>query len=89
MKVFVTVGSTQFPELLETLFSSSKSTQILQNFIKNGFYELIIQSGSDSISNIQEKMPTQLQIIQFNYKDTLTSYFESADLIITHAGSSL
>ena len=116
MKVFITVGSTQFPELFDAFLvsevSSSQSTipthhgpghspsvpsyqivppsgpsLLLQELYRLGFYTLILQTGSFPCPITPKIAPPQLQIIQFDYKDSLDVYFEQADLIITHAGN--
>jgi UDP-N-acetylglucosamine transferase subunit ALG13 len=82
MKAFVTVGSTSFPELLRIVFSEP----FLQSLLRSGFYELIVQTGNDYLPIDLSRCPRQLRIIQFEYKDSLDGYFETSDLIISHAG---
>lgn len=82
MKVaLVTVGSTQFPQLIEAVIQK----ELIDKLAESGFLKLIIQYGS-----CKPKLPStnsRLKIESFNYTPDLSDYIKNADLIIAHAGA--
>lgn len=99
MSIFVTVGTTEFQELIDKVLTK----EFLNHIIRNHFNEIIIQYGSskidvqkleknlhckpekhNSILNIQYKA---LSIKLFDYDKSLSSYEQSADLVLSHGGS--
>jgi beta-1,4-N-acetylglucosaminyltransferase len=82
--VFVTVGSTKFPELIESVLSS-KTIEIL---LELGFTQISVQYGTDQqLFLIQTQQQTKLSIKGFDYSPSIEKEMQQADLIISHAGS--
>lgn len=83
MRVFVTVGTTRFDALLASILSKD----VQQVLLRKGFDEMVIQSGKSIIC------PSDLQSClvkieeQFDYKPSLESCIQEADLVISHAGA--
>ncbi|KAK2168976.1 hypothetical protein LSH36_13g26088 [Paralvinella palmiformis] len=81
-QVFVTVGTTSFDELIETL-SSKTICQLLK---KNGFKKVIMQIGRG-----QFEPPTDVQcdveLQYYRYKNSIDADILNADLVISHAGA--
>jgi beta-1,4-N-acetylglucosaminyltransferase len=85
-RVFVTVGSTKFPELIESVLSS-KTIEIL---LELGFTQISVQYGTDQqVFLVQAREQTKLSIKGFDYSPSIEKEIQQADLIISHAGSSL
>ena len=80
MIVFVTVGTTKFPELIEQVSS--------RNFIAHleqiGATELLIQHGSSSCSLSES---SKIRATCFDYSSSIAEHIANADLVISHAGS--
>jgi len=68
MKIFVTVGTTAFPELLNAINK--------QNIDK--IYEMVVQSTQGDLSTFNNA---------FSFIDDIESWYNWADVIITHAGA--
>jgi UDP-N-acetylglucosamine:LPS N-acetylglucosamine transferase len=85
MRAFVTVGSTNFPELVRAVLSSA--TIIL--LAELGFDELCVQYGTDKQLFVEEtRQPSAtISITGFDYSPSIEREMENADLIISHAGS--
>ena len=84
-RVFVTVGTTRFDQLLETVVGGE--TKEMQSVLKaKGFTQLIIQSGK-SLINRTELSEAKLKVEQYEYKPSLEDDISSADLVISHAGA--
>jgi beta-1,4-N-acetylglucosaminyltransferase len=87
-QVFVTVGSTSFPELVKAVLSSD-TIEVLERL---GFTNLSIQYGADGqlFANQGLKLKTASIVISgFDYSPSIKREMELADLIISHAGSFL
>ncbi|XP_066602775.1 UDP-N-acetylglucosamine transferase subunit ALG13 [Prorops nasuta] len=83
MKVFVTVGTTKFDLLIETILSP----QLLKKLYNKGYNKLTLQTGECSI-NIDDRPRCGFkEITVFNYSFEIKEYVMSADLIISHAGA--
>ncbi|KAJ8468434.1 hypothetical protein ONZ45_g17245 [Pleurotus djamor] len=89
MIVFVTVGSTKFDALIESVLSAD----VLQSLQARGYNTLVVQCG-DSQANILENTKGQATIVKngvvcevWRFKPSLEVEFERADLVISHAGS--
>jgi len=80
MRVFVTVGSTQFPSLT-TAVLQPEVTEILAGM---GFTHMVIQGGS-CLPSVPTSCP--LTVDCWAYKPSLAEDMASADLIISHAGA--
>lgn len=83
--VFVTVGSTQFDQLIDCIIEEP-TLEILKEF---GCRRLTIQYGSyKNISNLDSlKSWTTFEIEMFDYQNSIDTYIENADLVIGHAGA--
>jgi len=84
-RVFVTVGSTKFPELVRAVLTS-EATTVLSDL---GFGELCVQYGTDKqlfLDNTKEQSKA-ISVTGFDYSPSIDQEMEKADLIISHAGS--
>lgn len=86
-QIFVTVGTTQFPELIETVISDN----ILAILSKYQCEKLVIQHGTgqpipcDRIEEISLKFG--IDTICFDYKSTIQRDIDRSNLVISHAGA--
>ena len=81
--IFVTVGTTQFDRLIETIFS--EQSNVLQTMRECFDVEkIIVQAGR---SQKPTKLPTHVQVEFYQYKDSIAKDMEQADLVISHAGA--
>ncbi|XP_008302280.1 UDP-N-acetylglucosamine transferase subunit ALG13 homolog [Stegastes partitus] len=80
--VFVTVGTTSFDELIETIISS-EATQALK---ARGYGRLVLQVGRGALLPDADSCPN-IRLEAFRYKNSLAEDIEQADLIISHAGA--
>lgn len=83
-KVFVTVGTTEFDLLLETITQH----ELLQTLVQKGYKHLILQKGRGKFNakNVTGE-DTKLQIECYDYKDSIAQDLQSASLVISHAGA--
>lgn len=81
-KIFVTVGTTEFPELIERL-NQMELYEILRNKLK--CEKLKVQFGHGK--KLTFKKFEGIQVEQFDLKPDIKSDIEEADLIISHAGA--
>eukprot|EP00092_Neocalanus_flemingeri_P022827 GFUD01024751.1.p1 GENE.GFUD01024751.1~~GFUD01024751.1.p1 ORF type:complete len:165 (+),score=38.58 GFUD01024751.1:41-535(+) len=82
MRVFVTVGTTQFDSLVTRVCSQDIQSELLGL----GYTSMVVQTGKfcpspDSLSN------TELELSWYDYKPSLSQDISSADLVISHAGA--
>lgn len=90
MLVFVTVGSTAFDALVDSVLSE----EVLSCLLKKGCTTLVVQRGKsvDELSSTNDsgmawKSPKDgMKIEIWQYKQSLQTEYECADLIISHAG---
>ncbi|RMX61096.1 hypothetical protein pdam_00010520 [Pocillopora damicornis] len=81
-KVFVTVGTTSFDRLIETV--SSKA--FLELFEKLGYGSVVLQIGRGVFEpEIIDKKNLSMQY--YRYKDSIAEDIQSASLVISHAGA--
>lgn len=80
MRVFVTVGTTKFPQLVSAILSPD----ILSLLYSQGYSSLTIQAGNTSVQSPTDS-PLDIQI--FDYKPSLAENISNADLVISHAGA--
>ncbi|EFC49926.1 predicted protein [Naegleria gruberi] len=83
MKIFVTVGTTQFEDLIQLICKPS----VLQVFYNQGYTHITIQIGTGSF-----EPPSQCPIKGMTWecyrkKPSIKEDIISADLMITHAGA--
>src|SRR5271169_7067302 len=82
-RVFVTVGSTVFPQLIKAVFSF-ETTEALFDL---GYRELSVQYGADTQLYLDHQgQSTKMSITGFDYSPSLEKEMQQADLIISHAG---
>jgi len=81
-KIFVTVGTTEFDLLLETVTSHD----VIQHFIDHGYTKLTLQKGRGKFSPPKQQQ-RKLDIECFDYKDTIACDIKDASLVISHAGA--
>lgn len=85
--VFVTVGTTQFNDLIDAILSD----EILMRLQAFQCKVLKIQYGAGheidktTIDRIKEQFSIKIEC--FNFKANIMSYIQSSDLIISHAGA--
>ena len=82
-RVFVTVGSTTFPELVEAVLSP----EVIESLCQLGVMELCVQHGKDGeLFRQASEGQTRLAIRGFDYSHSIEGEMKEADLIISHAG---
>lgn len=82
--VFVTVGTTCFDSLVETVGSDLVKLELS----KRGYTELVIQMGRGSYKTLQcSGEDGNLSVEYFTFSPSTADYLRSASLIISHAGS--
>lgn len=82
-RIFVTVGTTKFDELIRTILNS----EILEALSTKGYNELILQIGKSSILPDCTPRCNFLKIEYFQLCPSIEDYVASADLVISHAGA--
>jgi beta-1,4-N-acetylglucosaminyltransferase len=82
--VFVTVGSTRFPELIKAVLS----TETIDILLKLGYMSLCLQYGTDEGIYLEHHhVAVSTMIINgFDYSPSIEREMEQADMIICHAG---
>ncbi|ESO08657.1 hypothetical protein HELRODRAFT_75054 [Helobdella robusta] len=86
-KVFCTVGTTRFDQLVNTVLH----IDTLKALKKLGYTQLDVQIGSyqggdgDSLPNINHL--DRFAVECFRYKDSIAEYIRDASLVISHAGA--
>lgn len=81
-RVFVTVGTTKFDELIDTM----SSEPILNKLLRLGYSYIQFQTGTGNIKYKNGKY----QRLKLNYQpffDNIIKEIEKADLVISHAGA--
>ena len=80
--VYVTVGTTEFDELVKTIVSDG----VLNTLVSMGYERLLIQTGRGKyiIENTKRK---DIHIETYNYKDSIEDDLKNASLVISHAGA--
>ncbi|XP_068614459.1 UDP-N-acetylglucosamine transferase subunit ALG13-like [Brachionichthys hirsutus] len=80
--VFVTVGTTSFDELIESV-TSSENVQVLK---ARGYGRLVLQVGRGNVLPTADACP-HVKLEVFRFKNSIEEEFKQADLVISHAGS--
>ncbi|XP_076015653.1 UDP-N-acetylglucosamine transferase subunit ALG13 [Genypterus blacodes] len=80
--VFVTVGTTSFDELIESI-TTTEAIQALKNL---GYEHLVLQVGRGSVLPAPESFP-HVKLEAFRFKDSIAEDIKQADLVISHAGA--
>lgn len=84
--VFITVGTTEFNGLIDSLHSNS----VIEAIARFGCAKLILQIGNGNEPNEETALLCKQHKIElefFRFKPSLREYFVTADLIIGHAGA--
>ncbi|XP_056633507.1 UDP-N-acetylglucosamine transferase subunit ALG13 homolog [Diorhabda sublineata] len=94
--IFVTVGTTKFPKLLDTIIKN----ELLRTFIKLGYDFIQIQTGKDiykppdaisrEITKVGDSMVLKLDKITIKYDSYIENFEEEilkSDFVISHAGA--
>lgn len=83
-RLFVTVGTTKFDELITTICSDECRSILAQT----GYRQWRIQYGAASKETIDKcRESLDIGITSFDYKDSIEADIEWADLVIGHAGN--
>jgi beta-1,4-N-acetylglucosaminyltransferase len=85
MKLFVTVGSTGFDELID----AATAPGFLSHIVSLGYTSLLIQYGSSKnifLRNTKEYNGDGLDIQGYDYKATIEQDIKHADWIVSHSG---
>ncbi|XP_039872256.1 UDP-N-acetylglucosamine transferase subunit ALG13 homolog [Simochromis diagramma] len=82
--VFVTVGTTSFDELIESI-TSSEATQALK---ARGYERLVLQVGRGSVLPAADSCP-HIRLEAFRFKNSIAEDISQADLVISHAGRAI
>ncbi|XP_056328785.1 UDP-N-acetylglucosamine transferase subunit ALG13 homolog [Danio aesculapii] len=80
--VFVTVGTTSFDDLIDTVISDESVKALIQR----GFTDVNLQVGRGSVVPDPESCPG-LKLQVFRFKDSIAEDMRHSDLIISHAGA--
>lgn len=80
--MFVTVGTTSFDELIESITSADA----IQALKARGYERLILQVGRGSLLPDPENYP-HVKLKAFRFKDSIAEDIKQADLVISHAGA--
>lgn len=92
MRVFVTVGSTQFDDLVK----SSLSLPVLDALLAKGYTALVVQCGkfahplsefTQEEDGLWRRTMAGVEVEIWRYKPSLADEFAAADLVISHAGA--
>lgn len=86
--VLVTVGTTEFDELVEVLEKESDS--FVQMLSAQGMVRLVLQVGRGTTEPVLLAAACDKHSVTFEwfrFKPTLHQYMESADLILSHSGA--
>src|SRR5690348_2289974 len=81
--IFVTVGTTEFDELIQAV-TSPKALKLLHDI--GGYTEMIVQRGKGKFIPEQSR-DDPIDVTTYDYKKSLHEDMSSADLIITHCGA--
>ncbi|XP_015110639.1 UDP-N-acetylglucosamine transferase subunit ALG13 homolog [Diachasma alloeum] len=82
-KVFVTVGTTKFDKLIETITKD----EVLKELSRRGYDHLILQIGASTIDPNCTPRCGMKKVEFFRLKPSIQEYMRSADLVISHAGA--
>ncbi|XP_003970264.2 UDP-N-acetylglucosamine transferase subunit ALG13 homolog isoform X1 [Takifugu rubripes] len=80
--VFVTVGTTKFDQLIESI-TSPENVQILKD---RGYERLVLQVGKGSVLPTADSCP-HISLEAYRFKSSIAEDIERSDLVISHAGA--
>ena len=81
--VFVTVGTTKFELLIETL----SQPDVLEVLLRRGYTRILMQIGKGEYKPDVDKRIKGIQIEYYSLKDSIASDIQNASLVISHAGA--
>ena len=83
-RLFVTVGSTTFSELITAVLAS----ETLRALDALGYRKIVIQYGADKglYDEGRKQLSTNISVTGFDYSPSIQEEMKQADLIISHAG---
>lgn len=79
--VFVTVGTTSFDELIETVVSP----EVLAVLKNQGYTKVLLQVGKGNTPKVDGSVEPSVE--SYNFKDSLTRDINEASLVISHGGA--
>jgi len=79
---FVTVGTTQFDLLIETIVNDSNVIRTLVDCLH--IDKIILQTGNSEMPSY-DNLPISIE--HYKYKDSIETDIQQADLVISHAGA--
>jgi beta-1,4-N-acetylglucosaminyltransferase len=86
MKVFVTVGTASFDELIKEV----SCVEFIKLLMDKGYTSITIQKGkgyySPNVKEYKENYPDFIMEV-FDFDDSLDQFMKEADLIISHGGA--
>eukprot|EP00924_Labyrinthula_sp_SR-Ha-C_P003137 maker-scaffold_15-snap-gene-0.28-mRNA-1 protein AED:0.05 eAED:0.05 QI:55/1/1/1/0.33/0.25/4/124/189 len=83
MKLFITVGTTSFDELVQTI----DTEEFLEFLVSAGFDAVSVQYGrGEYVPQVLPRFKT-LKVETFRFKPTLKEDMDKADVIVSHAGA--
>lgn len=80
MQIFVTVGTTKFQELIDTI----SKRDFLELIVSQGFTRLVVQYGSSKITEVTHP---NVSITFYDYKPSLDPDYIASDLVISSGGA--
>lgn len=82
-KIFVTVGTTKFDNLIETVTNA----EVLKALSIKGYSRLVLQIGNSSLKPNYTPRHGFDSIEYFQLSPSIVEHIQSADLVISHAGA--
>ncbi|CAN7980281.1 unnamed protein product [Ixodes pacificus] len=79
--VFVTVGTTSFDDLIDTIISSD----VLNVLKSQGYTKILLQVGKGNTPKVDSYVEPSVE--SYNFKDSITRDINEASLVISHAGA--
>ncbi|CAF1150782.1 unnamed protein product [Adineta steineri] len=79
---FITVGTTQFDLLIETIIHDSNVLETLINRLH--IDKIILQTGNSQMPSYDN---LSIPIEHYKYKDSIDNDIQQADIVISHAGA--
>ncbi|CAF1152977.1 unnamed protein product [Adineta steineri] len=79
---FITVGTTQFDLLIETIIHDSNVLETLINCLH--IDKIILQTGNSQMPSYDN---LSIPIEHYQYKDSIDNDIQQADIVISHAGA--
>lgn len=84
MQALVTVGSTKFDDLIDTVASED----FLAGLSANGYTRLVVQYGNSNLrQSFRDETSHGVKVTAWRFKPSLSEEYLAADLIVSHAGS--